>query len=153
MNRIEEVRKLVDAMILNMADAEERRCAYLHLYGVSQACALIARKRKANSELAVIAGMLHDISSYSAMDSTDHAHKSAEMAYSLLNSLNAFTGSEVAQICTAIYNHSDKSLVHGTLDEVLKDADVMQHVLYNPLFEIKKGEQERFNRLVDAFDL
>lgn len=32
-------------------------------------------------------------------------------------------------ICTAIYNHSDKSVVHDSLDEILKDADVMQHTL------------------------
>lgn len=64
MNRIEIVREKVDEILLNMKDAEERRCAYVHLYGVAQACALLAKKRKENMELAVIAGMLHDIYSY-----------------------------------------------------------------------------------------
>lgn len=44
-----------------MPDDKERRCAYLHLYGISRACALLALKCEGNVELAAIAGMLHDI--------------------------------------------------------------------------------------------
>ena len=151
MNRIEKVRKVVDEIILSMADNEERRCAYLHLYGVAQACALLAKKRKQNSELAVIAGMLHDIYSYATMDASDHAHKGAVLAREILESLKLFTEDEIKSICSAIYNHSDKAIVHGALDEILKDADVMQHVLYNPLFDVKEHEQERFNILMSEF--
>ena len=57
MNRIEKVREAVDAVLLNIADAGERRCGYMHLYGVSQACVLIALKRNENAELAAAAGM------------------------------------------------------------------------------------------------
>ena len=153
MDRIEKVRKTVDEILLNMIDAEERRCAYLHLYGVAQACALLALKRKENAELAVVAGMLHDIYSYVNMDSNDHAHKGAEMARNILNTLNIFNEDEKDLICTAIYNHSDKVMVHDWLDEILKDADVMQHVLYNPLFDIKQHEQNRFGLLMKEFDI
>ena len=147
MDRVERVRKIIDEILLNMTDHEERRCAYLHLYGVSQACALLSIKRKENVELAVIAGMLHDIYSYANMDSQDHAHKGAVMARNILDSLNTFSEEEKNLICTAIYNHSDKSIVHDSLDEILKDADVMQHVLYNPLWDIKQHEQKRFSSL------
>ena len=147
MNRIEKVRQTVDEILLNMTDHEERRCAYLHLYGVAQACALLSIKRKENVELAVISGMLHDIYSYATMDSQDHAHKGSVMAREILDSLNLFSEEEKNLICSAIYNHSDKSNIHGPLDEILKDADVMQHILYNPLFEIKPHEQKRYNCL------
>jgi len=50
-DRIEKVRIIVDEILLNMIDVEERRCAYLHLYGVAQACAMLALKRKENIEL------------------------------------------------------------------------------------------------------
>ena len=153
MNRIEKVREIVDEMLLNMADDRARRCAYLHLYGVSQACALLALKRKENEELAVVAGMLHDIYSYTKMDLEDHAHKGAEMARSILDSLDIFDEEEKKMICTAIYNHSDKAIVQGALDEVLKDADVMQHVLYNPLFDIKPHEQARFASIKKELEL
>jgi len=152
-DRIEKVRVIVDEILLNMKDAEERRCAYLHLYGVAQACAMLALKRNENIELAIIAGMLHDIYSYANMDSNNHAHKGAEMARNILNTLNLFNEDEKNLICAAIRNHSDKSMVHGWLDEILKDADVMQHVLYNPLFDIKENEQKRFRFLMKEFDL
>ncbi len=59
MNRIEILRKYIDEILLSMTDIQERRCAYLHLYGVAQLCALISLKRGENAELATMAGMLH----------------------------------------------------------------------------------------------
>lgn len=153
MNRIEKVREMVDDVILDMTDNKERRCAYVHLYGVSQACGLLAMKRGENVELAVIAGMLHDISSYATMTSDDHAHKGADMAKDILEALNIFSKDEIETICTAIYYHSDKELVHNPLDEILKDADVMQHVFYNPLDAVKEHEQERFRRLIEELQM
>lgn len=153
MNRIEKVREVVDEIILHMTDKEERRCAYLHLYGVSQACALLALKREVDVELATIAGMLHDIYSYANMNPLDHAHKGAEMAREILDSLQIFSEEEKESICTAIYYHSDKAEVHNWLDEILKDADVMQHVLYNPLFAEKGKESKRYLALKKEFGL
>lgn len=48
-DRIEKVREYVDDVLLHMTDSVERRCAYLHIYGVAQACAMIAKKRKAKA--------------------------------------------------------------------------------------------------------
>lgn len=153
MNRIEKVREVVDEIIMKIPDNEEKRCAYLHLYGVSQACALLAKKRNEDVELSIIAGMLHDISSYATMDSTDHAHKSAELSKKLLEELKLFLNDEISLVCNAIYNHSDKLKIHNALDEILKDADVMQHVLYNPLLEVKQHEKERFRCLEEELNL
>ena len=151
MDRMEKVREIVDEILLNMSNADERRCAYLHLYGVSQACALLALKRKENVELAIIAGMLHDLYSYANMPSYDHAHKGAELARDILDSLQIFSEEEKEFICTAIYNHSDKTMTHAPLDEILKDADVMQHVLYNHLCDRKAQEEQRFRLLKREF--
>ncbi|MBD5132678.1 MAG: HD domain-containing protein [Clostridiales bacterium] len=151
MNRIEKVREVVDSIILNMTDNGERRCAYIHLYGVAQAAALIAEKRKENVELSIIAAMLHDIYSYQNGDSTDHAHKGAVMAKEIINELKIFSFEEIELIYSAIYHHSDKKITNGSFDEILKDADVIQHIFYNPLFEIKAHELERFNNLKNEF--
>lgn len=152
-DRIEKVREIVDAILLTMTKDEARRHAYLHLYGVSQVCALLALKRKENVELAVIAGMLHDIYTYANLDSNDHARKGAEQARNILDSLRIFSEEETNLICNAVYNHSSKSMTHDWLDEILKDADVMQHALYNPLWEIKRSEQQRFKSLKMEFTL
>ena len=153
MNRIEKVREYVDDILIHMEDVEERRCAYVHLYGVSQACTMIAMKRNDNVELATIAGMLHDIYSYDTMDRIDHAHNGAVMAYDLLRKMDIFDENEIDIICSAIYNHSDKHITHSAFDEILKDADVFQHYLYNPLFDVAEHEKERLERLKKEFDL
>jgi len=153
MNRIEILRKYIDEILLNMTDVEERRCAYLHLYGVSQSCALIALKRGENPELATMAGMLHDIYSYAKMDIKDHAHRGAILAGEILQALNITNADETKVICDAIYNHSEKEMIHSKFDEVLKDADVFQHCLYNPLFEIKPHEKNRYEKLKFEFGI
>ena len=112
-NRIEKVRAYVDDVLLHMTDTVERRCAYVHLYGVAQACAMIALKRKENVELAIVAGMLHDIFSYKTMNHQDHAH---------------FT-------------------------EILIDADVLQHYLYNPFFTVTEVDKKRLENLKREFGL
>lgn len=153
MNRIEKVREYVDNVLLNISDTTQKRCGYLHLYGVSQNCAMIAMKRGENAELATIAGMLHDIYTYSTMDGIDHAHKGSVMAREILNSLHIFNCKEIDTICSAIYNHSDKDMRHSSFDEVLIDADVMQHCLYNPLFDVHEKERARFINLKSEFGL
>ena len=152
-NRIEKVRAYVDDTLLHMTDDVERRCAYVHLYGVAQACAMIAQKRKENVELAVVSGMLHDIYSYKTMDHRDHAHKGSVMAKEILNELGIFTDTEIDMICDAIYRHSDKADTHTPFAEILIDADVLQHCLYNPLIAVPEHEKKRFEILKMEFGL
>ena len=153
MNRIGKVREKVDNILLHMPDDEERRCAYVHLYGVAQACTLLAARCGVDAELAVIAGMLHDLHAYAAMDARDHAPKSAEMARTLLMELGLFREDEISAVCTAIARHSDKQTVHGPLDEVLKDADVLQHMLYDPLQEGGETQENRRAKLMEELGL
>jgi len=152
-NRIEVLRKYIDEVLLNMTDTEERRCAYLHLYGVSQAYALIALKRGENVELATMAGMLHDFYTYKFMDSKNHAEKGAVLAREVLNELNLTNDEETDLICSAIHNHSSKGEKFTAFDEILIDADVLQHGLYNFGFPIMEHEKARFEKLIKEFSL
>jgi HD superfamily phosphodiesterase len=153
MNRIEILRKYIDNMLLNMSDNEVRRCAYVHLYGVAQSCAFIALKRGENAELATMAGMLHDIYSYARMDTKDHSHKGAILAKEILLSLQITNEVETKMICDAIYTHSEKGVGHSSFHEVLIDADVLQHCLYNPAFEMMPHEKSRYEKLKIEFGI
>ena len=152
-NRIERLRKYIDEILLNMTDAEEKRCAYLHLYGVSQACAMIALKRNQDVELATMAGMLHDLHSYKSMNTENHAERGAVLARNILEELELTNDSETDFICSAIHNHSSKSATHSAFYEVLIDADVLQHCLYNPLFPVMEHEKSRFQNLLSEFGI
>ena len=134
--RIDTIRVTLDALLNDLEDAEQRRCGYVHLYGVGQAAALLALKRgmgRENAELAEIAGMLHDYTSYFVEESDDHAHRSAPYVKALLTETGKFSDEEIEMITNAVYNHSDKGRVDTLFDEVLKDADALQHCLRNPM--------------------
>lgn len=87
------------------------------------------------------------------MDNFDHAHKGSLMAKDILLSFEIFADNEIDKICSAICHHSDKALHHSSFDEVLKDADVLQHCLYNPLFEVAEHEKVRFHHLKSEFGM
>ena len=52
-----------------------------------------------------------------------------------------------------IANHSDKENVGLPLDEVLKDADILQHVLQNTTLPIRDKYEKRFEKLKKEFSL
>lgn len=153
MNRLDKVRKYIDQVLFSMPDGIENRYkCFMHLYGVSQTCTMLAMKRKENIELAAIAGMLHDIYSCKALESQDHAHKGASMARKILDSMNIFADDEIDAVCGAIYNHSSKDTEHSPFDEVLIDADVLQHCLYDPT-HVAPHERARFEKLKIEFGI
>lgn len=153
MNRLEQIREKMDAIVEAMPDASARRCAYAHLYGVSMACVLLAQHRGVDSELAAVAGMLHDMATYKTGDSAAHAHRGARLAQELLGETKLFSEEEIRMVCGAIDSHSDKQNKHTPFAEVLIDADVLQHCLYDPSAPVAEHEQARFARLQKELEL
>jgi HD superfamily phosphodiesterase len=155
MNRLEHLRQMVDAIIPTQPDAEQRRCGYVHLYGVAQACALLALKRGLDLETCLAAGMLHDIWNYGpefTAPHPDHATLGLPTARRILHE-SGFSPAENEAICTAISHHSDKAATHGPLDELLKDADVLQHYLCNPAQELHSHHNHRLAKILDELGL
>lgn len=148
--RIDLVRKLLDDELKQIRDEEIKRCAYVHLYGVGQAAAFLAMKRgydRKIAELAEVAGMLHDYAKYIFDEEKNHAEKSAECARELLGKIPEFSISEINQICDAVFVHSNKQEVGSYFDEILKDADEMQHYFRNPM-EDYFFQKERMQNLL-----
>lgn len=151
-NRLERLRNEIDKMILKDKSAPIRR--YLsHMYGVAHFCTLLAMKRNLDVELATTCGMLHDIFYMSGGTSDNHAAKGAEQAETILKTLGFYSDDEIKIITTAISRHSDKKHIHEPYDELLKDADVMDHCLYNPAFPVAPKEKERYRKLLIEFGI
>ena len=136
-----------------MEDADKRISAVAHLYGVSLAATMIAKKRGEDPELASMAAMLHDLHAYRTGSYEDHAHKGAELAREILEKLGLTDEKETELICSAIYHHDDKLVTDAPMDEVLKDADVIHHCMNDLSKEIKEKEQARYDRLCEEFEL
>ena len=136
--RLDEVRNILDPIIKGIEDEEAKRGAYVHLYGVGLMASVLALKRghsRRIAELAEIAGMLHDLLTYvdRSQDTDDHAHTCADHAREhVLNRVKSFTEEELDMIYAGIYNHSDKGIKGHWFDEIIKDADALQHALRNP---------------------
>ena len=136
-NRVELIRQVIDEQVLRQQpDVEERRRGFVHLYGVAQACAFLALKRGLDPELGMIAGMLHDVWRYKTGDPMDHATLGSAEARTILLELGCFTQEEIDAVSQAVFHHCDKAAVHGDFDELLKDADVLQHYLYNTTLKL-----------------
>ena len=147
MSRLKDLRKYLNVEIGKIVDEDERTAATVHLYGVSLACVILAKKRGLNEELAAMAGMLHDIHAYKTGSYDDHAHKGADLARSILNELGLTSDEETDIICSAIYHHDDKYAVDSPMDELLKDADVISHTMNDPAKPIKEKEQARYDSI------
>jgi len=158
MGRIWELYKYIDAIFTRI---NEMPSVYIHMLGVSQACALIAVKRGENAELATMAGLLHDIASLRNHDiepykihgltSQNHAEKGAEIAMAILLEINLTSEQENEIICKAIRKHSDKGNIDTPFDEVLKDADVFAHGLFNLTDKIFRGD--RWDKVCQELDM
>lgn len=147
MERIGAVQARVDKIIAGQTEKTEIKFGYVHLYSVSQACTLLAMKRQQNVELAAIAGLLHDIYAYKTGARTDHAHQGAVLAKEIMQETGLFSEEEMETVAGAIYHHSDKDTVDSPFDEVLKDADALQHFLIMPLADPAPHEAARVSKL------
>ena len=153
MERIGAVQAGVDKIIAGQTESIDIKFGYVHLYSVSQACTLLAMKRQQNVELAAIAGLLHDIYAYKTGARTDHAHQGAVLAKEIMQETGLFSEEEMETVAGAIYHHSDKDTVDSPFDEVLKDADALQHFLIMPLADPAPHEAARVSKLKEELGI
>lgn len=153
MSRLKELRKYVENELNRMEDADKRNSAVAHLYGVSLAATMIAKKRGLDPELSSMAAMLHDLYAYKTGSYEEHEHKGAELAGNILRELQLTDEAETDLICSAIYHHGDKLEVDSPMDEVLKDADVIHHCMNDLSKPVKEKEQARFDKLCTEFGM
>ncbi len=152
MSRLKELRAYLDKKISKIDD-DKRISATAHLYGVSLAAQMLAKKRGLHPELAAMAGMLHDMHAYKTGSYDDHAHLGADLARKILGKLELTSPEETEIICSAIYHHDDKLTTDSPMDEVLKDADVIHHCMNDLSKAIKEKEQARFDKLCEEFGM
>ena len=153
MSRLKELRIYVDKKINKIEDVDKRISATAHLYGVSLAAQMLAKKRGLDPELAAMAGMLHDMYAYKTGSYEDHAHLGADLANTILGKLELTTPEETDVICSAIYHHDDKASVDSPMDELLKDADVLDHCFKDSSKPVKEKEQKRYDALCKELGL
>ena len=154
MSRVKDLQKYIHQVLKESIDGQNKRAnAVAHLHGVSLAAVLLAKKRGEDPELAAMAGLLHDMYAYKNDNYEDHAHRGADYAREILQELGLTDERETEVICSAIFHHDSKAEVDGPMDEILKDADVMDHALSDPIKDVSEHEKERYLKLCEEFGL
>jgi uncharacterized protein len=154
MNRIDKVREVIDEMLFERKNIRNRLTTHSHLTSVSLICGLIAKKRGANVELAVMTGLLHDLYSFITEgvppleDKVAKSGKDAEVAREILDKLGITTTDETERICVAVCYRGTGE--YSELGEILIVANLLQHAYHNPLLPIKYGEK-RVGELLAEF--
>lgn len=152
MDRLEVIREIVDKKLNKIHDNENRKYAYLHLYGVCYFASMLAVKQNINVEYCSVAAMLHDIAYYvNNCGQQEHALKSSLAAKDILESTNIFNKEEIQLLTTMIAKHSDKlQKDNNVYIEVLKNADVLAHYFYNVNIPIPENDKVRLFYLLEG---
>lgn len=117
----------------------------VHVVTAAQLARVLAWRRRQDPELAFIAALVHDIGVVTSGGfEKDHAAKGYEPAKRLLESTKLFTADEIEMLAGAVKRHSEKMNVGNWLDELVKDADVLDCALHGVDFSKFEHHYKRF---------
>ncbi len=106
-----------------------------HHHSTAQFARVMARQRNLPVDVCTVGALLHDMHVIKYGSYKDHAHKSAELASSIMDELGGFSAEEKHQIFTIIYSHSDKDVwSQNPFEEFGKDVDTLDSFLYPNAF-------------------
>ena len=117
----------------------------IHMVGSARMAWLMAEEWGEDPALAACACAVHDIGRVITGQQAGHAEAGVSAARDLLSSLNCFTPAELEKILQAVANHSKKAIQGTPLEEIVKDADVVDSHLYGHPF-VSPAHRERYER-------
>lgn len=119
----------------------------VHISSCAKLGYLFAEKRGVDPELAAIACACHDYGRIITGKQQGHAEVGYEPVKAFLEKTCLFEKEEIEQIALAVKNHSNKAEVGSPLEEIVKDADVLDFHQYGYAMP-RKEQQDRLERLL-----
>jgi uncharacterized protein len=120
----------------------------IHMASCARLGYLMAQARGVDPELAACACAVHDYGRIITGKQKGHAEAGYLPGKEFLKSTELFTEDEIEQIAAAVRNHSRKSEVGTPIEEIVKDADVVDFYQYG--FGFERDEQRlRYERMLD----
>ena len=124
----------------------------VHIASCARIGYLLALKRGVDPTLAAAACACHDYGRIITGKQDGHAEAGYLPVMEFLRETELFTEDEVRQIGLAVKNHSKKEEVGTPLEEIVKDADVMDFDQYGyPM--ARQSQQDRLDALLDAAEI
>jgi len=119
----------------------------VHMASCARVGYLLAEARGVNPDLASFAWAVHDYGRIITGIQAGHAEAGFEPVKEFLEQTGLFSKNEIDQIALAVKNHSKKSEIGSPLEEIVKDADVIDFHQYGFSFA-REEQQERLKRLL-----
>lgn len=119
----------------------------IHVISCAKLGYLMAEERGVDPILAAAACAVHDYGRIITGKQSNHAEIGYEPVMEFLKGLGLFSKEEVEEIGLSVKNHSNKSEIGSALEEIVKDADVLDFHQYG--YEMPRPEQQaRLNRML-----
>lgn len=118
----------------------------VHMVSCSKVGFLLAEARGFDPELASCACTVHDYGRIITGKQKGHAEAGFYPVKSFLKETNLFSQEEIEEIALSVKNHSKKSEIGQPLEEIVKDADVIDFCQYGFSFD-RDEQRERYERL------
>ena len=146
MNRLLAVQAAMIALIDAQEDKNPDReqplnWELIHMISSARLAWLMAEERGEDPTLAACACSVHALSRIVPEEREGNGGTVA----AFLTGLNLFTPSEIAAISAAVASPAEKNACSASLEEIVKDADIVDAHLYGVPFS-DPGHKERFDR-------
>lgn len=127
--------------------------ASVQLYGVSSFASMLAMKRGLETEIAAIAGLLHQFYYYKTGIIHYPGINSAETVRPIIRNLGIFSKEEQLTILRAIFYQDQRRQVHGPYDEIIKDAVVLHQSFQNMNQTVSQLDERRLSNVLDELSI
>ena len=119
----------------------------VHISSCAKIGYMLAEERGVDPILAAAACSCHDYGRIITGKQAGHAEAGYEPVKKFLKGTGLFNDDEINQIATAVKNHSKKSEIGSPLEEIVKDADVLDFHQYG-YATARQEQQDRLEKLL-----
>lgn len=123
----------------------------IHMASCSRTAYIMAEELgmdEKETELAACAATVHDYGRIITGKQPGHAEAGYEPVREFLRRTELFSEDEIDTISLAVKNHSRKAEVGTPIEEIVKDADLVDCFQYGSPFQ-RKDQEERYQRYVE----
>lgn len=124
----------------------------IHMASCAKIGQFLAVKRQVDPVLAAIACSIHDFGRIVTGKQVNHALNGYEPVMVFLADCEIFTSEEMEALAQAVKNHSSKKLVGTPLEEIVKDADVLDCHQYGESLE-RPEQRDRLKKVMQELGL
>ncbi len=121
----------------------------IHMASCGRIGYTLAENRNEDPETAAVACSVHDYGRVITGLQKGHAEAGFIPVQKFLKGTGLFTEKEIADIAVAVKNHSRKGEVGSPLEEIVKDADILDCYLYGYDFP-RQEQKDRLARLLKS---